>query len=76
MADPPEPEQEGTITEILPNSMFRVKLAKGELVLAHVAGNLRNLMTRVLIGDRVRVELSRYHPGRGRITDHQPGRPR
>ncbi len=68
--------QEGTIVAILPRSMYRVRLADGELVTAHVAGNLRNLMTRVLEGDRVQLELSRYHPGRGRIVDHWPASPR
>lgn len=69
-----EHEQWGVIFEILPKSMFKVRLSnKGEVVTVHVAGNLRNLMTRVLVGDSVKVQLSPYHPGRGRIVDHRPG---
>ncbi len=61
-------EVEGTVTEALPNAMFRVQLDNGYEVLAHVAGRLRMHFIRILPGDRVRVELSPYDLTRGRIT--------
>ncbi len=61
-------EVEGTVTEALPNAMFRVELDNGHEVLAHVSGRLRMHFIRILPGDRVRVELSPYDLTRGRIT--------
>ena len=61
-------EVEGTIEEALPNVMFRVKLANGHEVLAHASGRIRMNFIRVLLGDRVLVELSPYDLTRGRIT--------
>jgi len=61
-------EVEGTITESLPNAMFRVELPNGHGVLAHVSGKIRMNFIRILPGDRVLVELSPYDLGRGRIT--------
>jgi len=61
-------EVEGTVTEALPNAMFRVQLDTGHEVLAHVSGRLRVNFIRILPGDRVRVELSPYDLTRGRIT--------
>jgi translation initiation factor IF-1 len=61
-------EVEGTVTEALPNAMFRVQLDTGHEVLAHVSGKLRVNFIRILPGDRVRVELSPYDLTRGRIT--------
>ncbi len=61
-------EVEGTITEALPNAMFRVDLANGHGVLAHVSGKIRMHFIRILPGDRVLVELSPYDLSRGRIT--------
>ena len=72
MADSNKQTEVGNVVEVLPKSMFAVKLTTGELVTVHVAGNLRNLMTRILEGDKVWVERSPYHPGRGRIVDHRP----
>ncbi|MBI3925459.1 MAG: translation initiation factor IF-1 [Armatimonadetes bacterium] len=63
-----ERELEGTVVEVLPKAMFRVRLSKGGEVFAHVSGDVKSLITRVLPGDRVRLELSPYHPGRGRIV--------
>jgi translation initiation factor IF-1 len=60
-------EVEGTVTEALPNAMFRVKLDTGHEVLAHVSGKMRMYYIRILLGDRVRVELSPYDLTRGRI---------
>ncbi|MDO8689327.1 MAG: translation initiation factor IF-1 [Dehalococcoidia bacterium] len=61
-------EVEGTILEALPNAMFRVELANGHRVLAHVSGKIRLNFIRILPGDRVLVELSPYDLTRGRIT--------
>jgi translation initiation factor IF-1 len=61
-------ELEGTVNESLPNAMFRVKLDNGFEVLAHVSGKLRRNYIKILLGDRVRLELSPYDLTRGRIT--------
>lgn len=61
-------EAEGTIVEPLPNAMFRVELANGHRVLAHVSGKIRMNFIRILPGDRVLVELSPYDLTHGRIT--------
>jgi translation initiation factor IF-1 len=59
---------EGTVVEPLPNAMFRVELANGHRVLAHISGKMRMHYIRILPGDRVVVELSPYDLNRGRIT--------
>ncbi len=61
-------EAEGTVTEALPNAMFRVQLESGHTVLAHISGKMRVYYIRILLGDRVKVELSPYDLTRGRIT--------
>ncbi len=61
-------EVEGAVVEALPNAMFRVELANGHKVLAHVSGKIRMNFIRILPGDRVTVELSPYDLSRGRIT--------
>ena len=61
-------EVEGTITEALPNTQFRVELDNGHNVLAHISGKMRMNYIRILPGDRVKVELSPYDLSRGRIT--------
>jgi translation initiation factor IF-1 len=61
-------EVEGTVVEPLPNGMFRVELADGHKVLAHISGKIRLHYIRILSGDRVLVELSPYDLTRGRIT--------
>lgn len=61
-------EVEGAVLESLPNAMFRVELANGHKVLAHISGKIRLHFIRVLPGDRVLVELSPYDLSRGRIT--------
>jgi translation initiation factor IF-1 len=61
-------EVEGTIVEPLPNAMFRVELASGHRVLAHVSGKIRMNYIRILPGDRVLIELSPYDLTHGRIT--------
>ena len=61
-------EVEGTVVEPLPNAMFRVELANGHRVLAHISGKMRMHYIRILPGDRVQVELTPYDLQRGRIT--------
>jgi translation initiation factor IF-1 len=61
-------EVEGKVTESLRNATFRVELANGHKVLAHLSGKIRVNYIRVLPGDRVLVELSPYDLTRGRIT--------
>ena len=61
-------ELEGTIVEALPGTMFRVTLDNGHEVLAYLSGKMRKYYIRVLLGDRVTVELSPYDLTRGRIV--------
>ncbi|APV43578.1 MULTISPECIES: translation initiation factor IF-1 [Dehalogenimonas] len=61
-------EVEGTVLEALPNASFRVELANGHEVLAHISGKMRVHYIRILPGDRVLVELSPYDLTRGRVT--------
>jgi translation initiation factor IF-1 len=61
-------EMDATVVEPLPNAMFKVKLLTGQEVLAYTAGKMRKFYIRILIGDKVRVELSPYDLTRGRIT--------
>ena len=61
-------EVEGTVTEALPNTQFRVELDNGHNVLAHILGRMRMNYIRILPGDKVKVELSPYDLDRGRIT--------
>lgn len=61
-------EFEGTITESLPNAMFKVKLENDHMVLAHISGKIRKNFIRILPGDKVKVELTPYDLSRGRIT--------
>ena len=61
-------EVEGRVVEALPNATFRVELANGHQVLAHISGKLRLHFIKILPGDRVTVELSPYDLTRGRIT--------
>lgn len=61
-------ECEGTVVEVLPNTVFRVKLTNGHLVTAHISGKMRMNYIRILPGDRVTVEVSVYDLTQGRIT--------
>lgn len=61
-------EVEGTVTEALPNAMFKVELENGHEVLAHISGKLRMHFIRILPGDKVTLELSPYDLTRGRIV--------
>jgi len=61
-------EVEGNVVEALPNATFKVSLDNGHEVLAYLSGKMRKYYIRILLGDRVRVELSEYDLKRGRIT--------
>ena len=58
---------EGTITEALPNTMFRVQIPDGKIILATLKGSMRRHFIRIFPGDRVRVEMTPYDEERGRI---------
>ncbi len=61
-------EVQGTISETLPNAMFRVELENGQIILAYVSGKMRMHFIKILPGDKVLVELSPYDLTKGRIT--------
>ena len=61
-------EMQGTVTEVLPDTNFRVQLENGHEVLAYISGRMRKNYIRILAGDKVTVELSPYDLRRGRIT--------
>jgi len=61
-------ELEGTVTEALPNAMFKVQIEGGHVILAHISGKLRMNYIRILPGDKVVVEMSPYDLTKGRIT--------
>ncbi len=61
-------EVEGTVTQALANTRFRVEIDGGHEVIAHVAGKMRKHFIRIVPGDKVRVELSPYDLTKGRIT--------
>jgi translation initiation factor IF-1 len=68
MAKEEKVELEGTVIEALPATQFRVELDNGHEVLAYLSGKMRRYYIRILLGDRVRVEVSPYDLSRGRIT--------
>lgn len=59
---------DGKVTQTLPNATFRVELENGHSVLAYLSGHMRRNYIKVLLGDRVSVEMSRYDRTKGRIT--------
>ncbi|WOG97285.1 hypothetical protein DCAR_0416625 [Daucus carota subsp. sativus] len=62
---------EGLITESFPNGMFRIRLDNQDMILGYVSGKIRSSFIRILPGDRVKIEISRYDSTRGRII-YQP----
>ena len=60
-------EVEGTVVEALPNTQFTVELENGHQILAYLSGKMRKFYIRILLGDRVKVEMSPYDMNRGRI---------
>ncbi|MDP3954788.1 MAG: translation initiation factor IF-1 [bacterium] len=61
-------EVEGEVIESLPNTLFRVKLTDGRIVLCHLSGKMRMHYIRILPGDRVKLEMTPYDETKGRIT--------
>jgi len=59
---------EGTVKELLPNTMFKVEIQNGHTVLAHISGKMRLNFIRILPGDSVTMEMSPYDLTKGRIT--------
>jgi translation initiation factor IF-1 len=64
-------ELSGTVTQVLPGTMFRVKLPNGHEVLAHISGKMRKNFIRISVGDMVNVEMSQYDLNKARITYRQ-----
>jgi translation initiation factor IF-1 len=61
-------EVEGKVLESLPNTLFRVELPDGKVILCHLSGKMRMHFIKILPGDRVRVEMTPYDEAKGRIT--------
>ncbi|WP_006788081.1 translation initiation factor IF-1 [Thiorhodospira sibirica] len=61
-------EMEGTVLETLPNTMFRVELENGHVVVAHISGRMRKHYIRILTGDKVTVQMTPYDLSKGRIV--------
>ena len=61
-------EIEGVVSDVLPNTTFRVKLKNGHVVTAHISGKMRKNYIRILTGDQVTVEMTPYDLTKGRIT--------
>ncbi len=68
MAKEDQIEMEGEVIDTLPNTMFKVQLENGHVVIAHISGKMRKNYIRILTGDKVRVELTPYDLSKGRIT--------
>jgi translation initiation factor IF-1 len=61
-------EQDGTIIEALSNAMFRVQLENGHIIVAHISGKMRMHYIKILVGDKVKLQMSPYDLSKGRIT--------
>ena len=68
MAKEDQIQLSGTVVDTLPNTMFRVELENGHVIMAHISGKMRKNYIRILTGDKVKVELSTYDLTKGRIT--------
>ena len=64
-------DMQGTILDTLPNTMFKVELENGHVVIAHISGKMRKNYIRILTGDKVTVELTPYDLTKGRIVFRQ-----
>jgi translation initiation factor IF-1 len=60
-------QMDGTVTDTLPNTMFRVQLENGHIVTAHISGKMRKNYIRIMTGDKVTVEMTPYDLEKGRI---------
>lgn len=61
-------EIDGVVTEVLPNTLFRVEIEGGRVVLCHLSGKMRIHFIKILPGDKVRIEMTPYDKTKGRIT--------
>lgn len=61
-------EVEGVVTEALPNTLFRVRLEDQSIVLCHISGKMRMNFIKILPGDKVRLEMTKYDKAKGRIV--------
>lgn len=61
-------EMQGAVLDTLPNTMFRVELENGHVVVAHISGKMRKNYIRILTGDKVTVEMTPYDLSKGRIV--------
>ena len=61
-------EVEGVVREVLPNTLFRVEIQGGRLILCHLSGKMRIHFIKIMPGDKVRVEMTPYDKEKGRIT--------
>lgn len=68
MAKEEQIQMSGTVIDTLPNTMFRVELENGHVVIAHISGKMRKNYIKILTGDSVQVELTPYDLSKGRIT--------
>lgn len=60
-------EVEGEVIEALPNTLFRVRLTDGNIILCHISGKMRMNFIKILPGDKVKIEMTKYDPAKGRI---------
>ena len=68
MAKEEQIQMTGTVTDTLPNTMFKVELENGHQIIAHISGKMRKNYIKILTGDTVKVELTPYDLSKGRIT--------
>jgi len=68
MAKEEQIQMTGTVTDTLPNTMFKVELENGHEIIAHISGKMRKNYIKILTGDKVKVELTPYDLTKGRIT--------
>lgn len=61
-------EVEGVVEESLPNTLFRVRLDNGDLILCHLSGKMRMHFIKILPGDKVKIEMTPYDKAKGRIV--------
>ncbi|MFZ4587780.1 MAG: translation initiation factor IF-1 [Terrimicrobiaceae bacterium] len=66
---------DGVVVDVLPGTLFRVKLSNGHVILCHISGKMRKHFIRIVPGDRVTVEISPYDLTKGRITYREAGAP-
>jgi translation initiation factor IF-1 len=74
MAKSDQIEMSGTVIDALPNTMFRVELENGHMIIAHISGKMRKNYIRILEGDKVTVEMTPYDLTKGRITFREKGK--